>query len=142
MFAFSWLKGMQFIKEKKPNSHLIYAIIGLLLIIPLFGSCDGPTSTNTFDWPSNGMFTVIPAPPTNKGDLNIYSDSIFVILKEISFEEYYKYVEDCKTEGFIIEASQDNTSYEAYNEEGFWVELEYFSNDSVWIHLYEPEKTE
>lgn len=133
VFAIAWLKGMQFIKERRPNSRIVFAIIGLILIIPIIRSCNADNHTltkeekepSTFLWPSTGMCTLLPTPNTNLGELNIYSNSILLELDQCTSDDYYNYVDSCIAAGFSIDIERDNTNYQAYNEDGYKVRAWY-----------------
>ena len=141
-FAISWLKGMQFIKERRPNSRIVFAIIGLILIIPIIRSCNADNHTltkeekepSTFLWPSTGMCTLLPTPNTNLGELNIYSSSILLELDQCTIDDYYNYVDSCIEAGFSIDIERDNTNYQAYNEDGYKVRV-WYSDYSKEIHV-------
>ncbi len=149
VFAIAWLQGMQFIKEKRPNSHLIFAVLGLLLILPILKSCNSsdaasntPKEESTFEWPQSGICSVLPEPSTNKGELNIYSTALILELEQMSIQDYYNYVEACKVKGFTIDVEQTNTEFGAYNSEGYHLRTYYDYQSTINVDLYNPLRTE
>lgn len=143
-FATAWLQGMQFVKEKRPNSHLIFAIIGLLLILPALKACDSPSNkapadNKNFEWPNTGICAKLPEPATNQGSLDIYSTSLHLDLDQMSIQDYLNYVEACKAKGFIIDAEEANTEYEAYNSEGYKLRVYYYDGfEEIVVYLENP----
>ena len=135
-FGTAWLKGMQFIKERHPNSYIIYAVVGLILALPLLKSCNnsGPINleenstfeeNGTFEWPASGICTVLPEPNTNRGELDILPSSLMLELHQQSIQDYNEYIDSCREKGFTIDVKQSNIDYEAFNDEGYKLRVRY-----------------
>lgn len=142
LFGVSWLKGMQILKEKRPHGHKVYAIIGLLLIIPFMKSWSEKLNEPTyFEWPSSGMCTMLPTPNSTMGKLSIFPESIDLSLDQCSDDDYTKYVASCTEMGFNVETDQDNTHYMAYNDEEYRVNIVYNSSGkTINVHLNSPRR--
>lgn len=80
-------------------------------------------------WPKTGLATMLPDPPTKKGEVSSDSDSRFSAdIEECSEDQYKAYVESCKAKGFTEEANNLTTTYGAYNSDGYKLDLTYWSS--------------
>ncbi len=103
-------------------------VIAILVIVGKVSSCikDQPKSLT---WPTTGLATMLPEPPTKKGEVSTDSDSRFSAdIEKCSEDQYKAYVESCKAKGFTEEANSLTTSYEAYTSEGYKLYLTYWSS--------------
>jgi len=143
LFVFAWLMGMQVIKEKRKNFRVVLAAAAFALIIPasLAAGRNVGVHYGTYEWPSDGISTVLPQPPSNKGEIITNSGTSFYIhVSDLTKAQYDSYVKDCKTNGFTVDSSMDTTSYEAYNKDGYKVNLIYLSSeDQLSINLDAPK---
>lgn len=94
-------------------------------------------NNEAFDWDSFELSGVLPKPDVTEGV--IYSnnaESLSIEIAPYTSELFRKYVSECKNAGFTTDqrASSDS-SYEAYNEEGYHLEL-YFFESSKELSLY------
>ncbi len=144
LFAFAWLKGMQIIKEKKTVIHLVFAIVGLILIIPFIfvTSRDRPRYRVNLNWPADGISAVLPRPGSKKGEVNMNSDTSFMAdIYGLSREKYQAYVNECQKKGFVVESDDSSDFYSAYNTDGYDLKLTYDSSEKVMSILMDaPEK--
>lgn len=111
------------------------AVVALVLIfvISRIGSCGGSSSSKTaakdLAWPTSGLATMLPEPPTKKGNVRTNSDSEFnATIEGCSAQAYEKYVGACKDKGFTVDAKTDDGVYEAYSQDGCKLELSYYKN--------------
>lgn len=147
----SWLIGMQFIKEKRKNTHIVLVLAAFLFIVPLFRSCGASANNDshsredeTFDWPENGLSRIIPQPESDKGYIIVnYEDDFSLQVYDISQKDYEEYLEDCQNEGFTIDSYNGTINYNAYNEEGYYISLIYSDDDeSLYINVQAPITSE
>lgn len=113
---------------------------------------DAPTETGetgSLRWPKFGVCTLLPDPPSNEGYIHEDgSDEADIDVYEISQDDFYKYVAECKDKGFMIDYYSDETDYEAYNSENYYLWLDYDQETKVmniWIYYdedYGEEETE
>lgn len=88
-------------------------------------------STATFEWPSTGIATQLPLPPSNKGEIDDNNDSLLdVDVKDVSDTQYAQYITDCKNAGFTVDAEQLGSSYQAYNTTGYKIKLYHYSSSA------------
>ncbi len=142
LFAVAWLMGMKIIKEKKPNMHILAAVLGFLLVIPFLSAhdIDIPKISKKYEWPETGISTMLPKPKAKRGDIIINSDKEFYIrLDNVSEKQYNKYLKKCQEKGFTIESKTDRLGYEAYNNDKYKLSLRYLSGFKDFsIKLYAP----
>ena len=129
LFIGAWLMGAKVIKEPKKRIHTILAIIAFVLIIPILsinGKSSSSKTEHTIVWNDIVMNEMLPKPKKNKG--YIYSNSeehLSIDVYKSSKEDYNKYVEECKEKGFTVESKKDTNSYDAYNENGYKLRIDY-----------------
>lgn len=125
-------------KGKKRRWIVVVAVIALLFIIGRMASC-GNDNAEAITWPSSGLATMLPEPENPKGDIITNSDeSLSVSLEEVSEADRTEYIEACKDKGFTVEAENDTSSYEAFNEDGYKLRLTFFGDDDLDIELDAP----
>lgn len=56
----------------------------------------------------------------------------------ISEEDYYKYLIMCKEYGYIVEQKESPGEYDAYNEDGYHLKLDYYTSSEMEIQLDVP----
>ncbi len=137
--AWSWLKGMQILKEKKAFFHRVLLILALLLFIPYTRYGTEETPQNLL-WPKSGLATNLPKPSALYGEVETNSTTSFsVTLEKVSADTYSNYVSRCKEEGFTVDPFEDSSSYSAHNEEGYSLSLDYHSYlELFYIYLEAP----
>ncbi len=92
------------------------------------------------NWPTTGLATMLPDPPTKKGEVNYdYDDSFSADVAECSEDQYKAYIESCKDKGFTTDAKSASSSFEAYTGEGYKLSLSYYSySKQISISLKAP----
>ena len=84
------------------------------------------------------MGSVLPEPPTNKGTLYENSaESLSITLDKVSDDQYQDYVLACAGKGFTADKEETASSYDAFNAEGYRLNLRYTS-ESLSITLEAP----
>lgn len=118
-------------KGKKMKKRVIAAVVIVAAIALLnIQSCIKNQPKN-LSWPTSGLATMLPDPPTKKGEVNSDSDKSFSAdIAGVSDEQYKSYVESCKEKGFTTDAESDTDTYEAYSSEGYKLRLTHYSFSS------------
>ena len=142
-FGVAWCMGMQIIKEKKRYIHILIAVAGILLLIPIMQfSVSNNKKDNAVktDWSIFFLGDEIPKPTSDEMEIHTNtSDELWVDVVNTSDEEYYKYIAKCKEMGYTFEASETSMSYDAYNENGYKISLSHYSyNDEMSIQVDAP----
>lgn len=130
LFALAWLMGMNIIKEKRPNIHIVFAVIGFILIIPFFSANSKlPTKSQKYEWPETGISTVLPKPEAEKGNIVINSnESFYISLDDVTEKQYQNYLKECQERGFTVDSETDSYGYTAYNFDGYKLTLKYYNS--------------
>ena len=144
LFVASYLYGMNILKSERQNMHRLLALIGFLLIIvyirtPVHKTVNAKTIT-TYTWPSDGLATYIPQPPTEFGEIEKNDASTFSISTyQVTDAQYKEYISACSKEGYTVEISDNSISHTAYNDEGYKLSLTYYSSwDELEIEVEAP----
>lgn len=134
-FVVAFLMGSGVIKEKIKNMRLIPTIVGFVLLIPYFalyaaGGIGGGGSTK---WDDIMLNEYAPQPPMTSAEVMTNSREEFYIYDiKCSQREFYDYIDDCKEFGYDYEIlEEDESSFEAYNSEGYKIKLTYILTLSV-----------
>ena len=129
LFVASWVLGSG--TSKKHWLHRVLAICGFLLIIPFirYGSGGGSLSKtlSKLEWPASGLAAKLPRPESKYGEISINYDDLFVAdVDRVSQEQYTDYLSQCKDIGFTVEGETSSIGYDAFNDEGYNLSLNYF----------------
>lgn len=121
-------KCKQKTKKKKPiykRWWFYVVIIAAVLIAAL--SLSGKDRGEKIDWSKIEMHDMLPEPKSNVG--HIYSNSesgISVDFYKTSEDEYKDYVSECKNLGFTVDSESSSNSYEAYNTDGYKLNVSWY----------------
>lgn len=120
-------------KSKKPFYKkwwfILIAVVLVLCVIAALAGNKG-SKKDKIDWSSMILKDVIPNPPSNKGTLYENSDEeLKVNLDNVTDEQYNTYLNECIDLGFTVDADKTAYLYEAYNKEGYSLELRHTSDD-------------
>lgn len=147
-FIAAWLIGMSIIPIKNKSIHIFIAILGIFLIFPSLKSCNFSDTINPTenmpdtDWSIFFLGDIIPEPTSKKIkiDTNTENDLSLDIL-DTSEEEYYKYINECKKDGYINEMEEWSSLFSAYNDSGYYLYIDYYtSQNQMEIRLEAPTK--
>lgn len=133
LFIASYLYGMNILKSEKQNIHRLLALIGFLLIIvfirtPTHREVD-PKTVTPYTWPSEGLATYLPHPPTEYGEIDTNNSSTFGISTyQVTEAQYSEYVNACSELGYVVDVDSDSYSYTAFNDEGYKLSLHHYSS--------------
>ena len=125
------------IKKKKLRWKigLILAAIFAVILLPALSELSYSVSSSdyhreraekTYAWPKSGLPSLIPQPVSLNGEMYLDAGkTLSVYAANTSLDEYNQYLEDCKESGFTIGMNQYSSYYEAYDEEGNYLDLSY-----------------
>ena len=111
-------------------------LVVFLAFFTLLGlvSCGGK-----MEWPDGKLGNMIPQIDGAKGEIGYENlDSLYITLEDISESQYLDYIEDCKSKGFSVEVSEDSDSFTAFNDDGYKIDISYFSSGDMWITVDAP----
>lgn len=112
--------------------------------------------SQTYEWPETGLATKLPKPTIKYGNIDVDSESYFMItLYKCSEEDYQNYIEKCKKNGFTVDyyshTLDDVVYYRADDNDGYNLSTTYYlENDkygsydaySLEIRISSPGKEE
>lgn len=91
---------------------------------------------NEIRWPNTEMVNRLPKPDTLYGKVVWeYEDDFAVELIEISYDAYEDYVDACMDKGFTVDYSRDETSFYAYDSDGYDLSVDY-DEDIMSMSIY------
>lgn len=94
----------------------------------LTGSTTGEESEK-IDWSEIVLKNLLPEPPSKEGTLYENSDEeLRVDLDRVTDSQYNAYRNDCINMGFTVDADKASDSYEAYNADGYFLEITHYSD--------------
>ncbi|MDY5021392.1 MAG: DUF6591 domain-containing protein [Blautia sp.] len=92
-------------------------------------------------WNIISLGSSIPEPVSKKIDIHTNTEKeLWIDVLNISEEDYYKYLIMCKEYGYIVEQKESSNEYDAYNEDGYHLRLDYYTNNKMTIQLDAPTK--
>ena len=139
LFIAALLIGLGVVKPKRANPKNLLVIAAALLIIPYLvlltvntSEYRSPSYQEDLDWENYELSSVLPAPETLTGHLNTDSSSrLSCEIHPYSAAQFKSYISACKQAGFTVDINTPGDhSFDAYNSEGYHVDLFYFSSDN------------
>lgn len=128
LFGCACFWGMQSSSGRKAAVQGTAAGLGFILIIPFFMFAARNPSVQ-YVWPESGIAAVLPKPDLTYGKINLNSDSYFDLdVYNAYANDFTVYVNACRQKGFTVDASTSTGQYDAFNEDGYEVELMYFDS--------------
>jgi DNA-directed RNA polymerase subunit RPC12/RpoP len=133
--------------KKKRNPVLkalgiIGAVIAVMIIaLLIFGGVTKHVETHSeYDWPETGLAAMLPEPSSDYGKIHSdYNDTFSMDVYGYKADGFRAYVKDCKERGFTVDERLESQSFEAYNEDGYHLELYLYSyDDDLYIRLDAP----
>lgn len=128
-------------KQKKPFYKKGWFIILVIIIVFWANNSIKNNKVEKIDWNSDiELSNMLPEPKSKKANIIANSDSdMSVYIHKTAKEDYKKYLSECENKGYNLEADKDDTSYYAYNNEGYKLSLYYYeSNSEMHISLDAP----
>ena len=154
-FVTAFLMGSGVIKEKIKNMRLLPLILAFVLFIPYFSAYNGSSSSSfnpdnsldkktyeTLIWDELVMGNMLPVPNSLKGRIIVNSDQeLSIYLADATKSVFSEYIQACKAKEFTFDSTQNTTSYEAYNTNGYHLYLHFNESDAeLSIKVYDPVK--
>lgn len=95
-------------------------------------------------WEDMVLGDLLPEPPVNKGKLYTNAmDELWLTLEDCTDKQFADYIKACEAMGYTVDKEVDNTSFDAYNAEGYKLSLSHYgSNASLSIDLEAPVEME
>ena len=126
----------QIIKTTKKWLHFVAITLAFLMVVPYFGmfSIDNGDAKR-INWAEIVLGDVIPEPRPLFGKITSNKDTyLSVYIYSIDHSGYDAYVNNCKREGFVIDADESKKAYCAYNTNGYKLSLN-FDESTNQMHI-------
>lgn len=121
----AWCMGMQLIRIKHANLHLLTAIVAAVMLIPAFVSC-AADSLPTLSWDVVFLREMLPEPASMRCKVYSNNDSeLFIDVHGYSEDEYYRYINACKEMGYEAITDEYAYSFHAFNADGYEADIGY-----------------
>lgn len=157
LFLIAFLMGNGVIKERTKNFRLIPAILAFLLFVPyfslstnrdrqVFNRDDYKDEVEQISWDNLILGENLPDFGYNEAEVVWDTDNNLILyFYDMESSKFESYIEECKEFGYTIDAEDSGANYTAYNQEGYYLHLQYldFSDDKkLTIDLENPIKSE
>ncbi len=112
-------------------------LLCILMIVSVLFGC-----SEAISWDNLILADIIPEPNSVNGEIIIDSDeNLCISLVNFSDDEFNQYIALCEDRGFNTDSKKDNSSFNAYNKDGYYLDLYYLEDDKeLTINLYAPIK--
>lgn len=130
------LINKEIIKFQKKWVSVVALIVAAVMTIPYISvfKLDYGNAEN-FEWSEIALNEVIPETHNTFGEIISNSEEyLSLYIYKTNEDQYDNYVEECKENGFIIEAEETESSFYAYDDGGYKLSL-YFYEDENKMHI-------
>lgn len=132
------MKGLPIFRGARP---LVAALVLAAAVSPLAGCSEQPQQ---LEWPTSGLSTVLPEPDSTFGEINSDGETRFSAdIEQVTANDYRAYRDQCKEAGFTIDSNSTDSSYTAFNEDGYELRISFYeSMEEFDINLEAPREFE
>ena len=143
---------ISFLMEKniiKTSNKWIKIAISIICVLLIFAYISSFSSQKVIDYSNaedivwNEIIMGDKLPELSNCTGYIYSNSdekLNIEIYKVSAKQFYKYIEDCKNKGFIVDSEKTEFSYSAYTEDGYKLKLNYLDySKEMGIELNVPK---
>ncbi len=133
-----WEKAGTDGRPKKRKRGLIIALAVVALVVLLGNMMRCGSGPEKISWPTSGLATKLPVPKNPKGEIHIdTADKFRVSLEGLKEEDRNAYIEECKAL-FEVDPEMTDSTFKGFNEDGYKLEMSFFSEDEVDVNVYAP----
>ncbi len=143
-------EGMGFTveSEKTESYYTAYNETGYTLSMVYYESdkkfsitLEAPEKMDTLQWPTSELVSLLPVPKSSVGRISSESsDYFYVYIGETSLDDYKNYVNQCSEAGFTVNYEKGEKYYNADNNEGYHISLNYRGNNIMAIEIASPNE--
>ncbi len=129
-------------KKKRGVGRIIVIVVAAALLFMLIRGCSSGSGDKPekLDWPTSGLASMLPDPPSTYGSIKTDdAEQLSVDFDEVSSDDAKAYIEACKDLGFTADATESNGNYQAFDSEGYGLDITYWSsNKNLSVSLDAP----
>ncbi|MFI3173948.1 MAG: DUF4839 domain-containing protein [Bacillota bacterium] len=125
--------------ESPKKKIILWGVLILLFVGVINNYNNGRSNTEQIKWDNIHLNTYLPK-IKNKLDAVIYAntkENLYLSQIEMNRDTYEEYLLECIDFGFEIDGKHQTSSYSAYDDEGYFIELMYYDND-LSLNLHAP----
>ncbi len=141
--TFSLLINIGKIETPKRKLPVILFSVALVFIFPyLVASSSTTSSAQEFIWSDIVMNEMLPEPKSNVGEIiSNDNEALLIYVHKTSVDDYNEYLSACEEKGFVIESDKAEGTFEAFNKDGYKLDLSYENDEKkMCIDLEAPMK--
>lgn len=157
LFLTAFLMGSGVITERIQNFRLVPAILAFLLFVPYFSLSsnhdkqildteDYKDAVEQISWENLILGQHLPDFGYDEAEVVWDTDNTLILyFYNMESSKYESYIEECKNFGYTIDAEDNGANYTAYNQEGYYLHLQYLDftdGKRLTIDLDVPIKSE
>ena len=130
----------------------IFALAVAICLLLSLGACGEKEETKkaekkpTITWVTTGIGSLLPTPESGKVEITYDSaDSFEADVTDITKEDFSKYVEECKKNGFTVDYYGSSDSYDAKDKNGNSLSINYYDDENkmnIDIYNYNDDEDE
>ena len=119
------------IKTSKNKLYIIPLVLSLILILPYIKTYNiNYYDAEKIEWSNFILSSVIPEPDSLLCEtINNTEKNLTLYVYKTTLTQYNNYINRCKENGFTIDIEQSNSSFYAYNSDGYKLYLYYHENE-------------
>lgn len=128
-------------KSKKAFYKKWWFVLLVIVVIGIFVTGLGNDGVK-FSWSDMELGELLPVPKSNVGKVSSNSNNYLrMYVYKTSYDDYKEYIKACEEKGYAVESDKGESSYYAYNSEGYRLGLSYDRKDEeLSISLDAPEE--
>lgn len=121
---------------KRPWFVLLVVFVVLCILISVFNS----HKSEKIVWSDMVMGTMLPEPPSDKGEIHENTkEKLWIEAYKVSEKQSSDYIIACEAKGFNVDAENEDYTYEAYDKNGYKLELSCY-DEELSVELDSPIK--
>ena len=142
----AWLNNRGFLRKDKKYLFILLTVLSLALFYPMIKLGNDFYKTDdqeeVYVWPETELGVVIPNPRLKKGKISwSHDDKFYITYSDANESDFTGYIKECQDSGFNVDHSQSSSSFTAYNSDGYYVCVHYWSGlKEISITAQAPEK--
>lgn len=142
----AWVMDKKLLSVHKRWLSTAMIVLALTLLLPYFfalaHSGSNSNDAQKISWSDIVMGDILPNPDSDLAEIYSNTEELLSIdIYEIKESQFKSYVKACSDKGFVIEAEQLKASYNAFNQGGYELNIEYDEDEEkMSIHAEAPVK--
>lgn len=133
--------------ENSSGNYEAYNDSGFLLRLSFYESTEefsidltAPMKMSALSWPTIGPGSLLPKPESNMGNVSSDSKNCFIVyIADTTKDQFEAYINKCIKAGFDVDYNKGDNFFNADNEEGYHLRLDYEGNNIMFIRIDAPD---